>query len=196
MSTKRTLVLNADFMGMSVIDWRRAITLYHKHLNNPTIGVDVIEFYPDGAILDSKGRKHPIPSVVRSIEYIKPKKGGPAFSRKNIFIRDQLTCQYCGNQGRPDELTFDHVVPRCKWDMSKHGTPTRWENIVTCCAPCNTKKADKTLKEAKMKLLREPKRPSPNHFVLGLSPWSVIEEAWIPYLPPVYVNSIKDEQTK
>lgn len=185
---KRVLVLNCDFLPMSVIDWRRALTLYYKNAENPKIGVEVIEYYQGAVARDSKGRSHPIPAVVKSAEYIKPRKNGPAFSRKNVFIRDQLTCQYCGQQHKPEELTFDHVTPRCKWDNSKHGTPTRWENIVTCCVSCNKKKADKTLKQAGMRLLREPKRPTPHTFVLGLSPWSKIEPEWKPYLPPIYVN--------
>jgi hypothetical protein len=34
-----------------------------------------------------------------------------------------------------------------------------WENIVTACGPCNSKKADRTPQEAGMKLHRKPVRP-------------------------------------
>ena len=33
-------------------------------------------------------------------------------SRKNIFKRDNYTCQYCGIES--NQLTIDHVVPRQK----------------------------------------------------------------------------------
>jgi 5-methylcytosine-specific restriction endonuclease McrA len=32
-----------------------------------------------------------------------------AFTRFNLFLRDEFRCQYCGAKG---DLTFDHVVPR------------------------------------------------------------------------------------
>jgi hypothetical protein len=41
--------------------------------------------------------------------YIKPTRH-PAFTRFNVFLRDRFQCQYCGS---PDDLTFDHVIPRC-----------------------------------------------------------------------------------
>ena len=75
------------------------------------------------------------------------------FCRENIFIRDDFTCQYCGRKFGYDELTLDHVYPK-----SRSG-PDIWENIVACCKECNQKKADRTPKEARMRLLRRPYRP-------------------------------------
>ena len=49
------------------------------------------------------------------------------------------------------ELTLDHIVPKSR------GGPKTWDNIVTSCHKCNTKKAARTPKEAGMKLLKEPK---------------------------------------
>ncbi len=76
------------------------------------------------------------------------------FSRKNIFKRDRYTCQYCGCQPGPEELTIDHVLPR-----SRGGTST-WENCLLACVACNKKKADKTPEEAKMPPRKAPKKPS------------------------------------
>jgi 5-methylcytosine-specific restriction endonuclease McrA len=172
---KRVLVLNADFMPHSVISWKRALILTMVE------EVDSVEFYND-YVLDCKGRKHPVPAVVRLKNYVKKRSKSVPFSRKNVFIRDQMTCQYCGKQHRPSELTYDHVVPRSKWNP-KNGTPTHWENIVTCCFSCNQKKNNKSLKECGMKLLREPKRPGYSNQVIGLSPWCVIPDEWMAYLP-------------
>ena len=35
-----------------------------------------------------------------------------------------------------------------------------WENIVTCCVGCNRKKGGRTPREAKMHLIRSPRRPN------------------------------------
>ena len=76
------------------------------------------------------------------------------FSRKNIFKRDRYTCQYCGKQPGPEELTIDHVMPR-----SRGGTST-WENCLLACVECNKRKADKTPEEARMIPRKAPKKPS------------------------------------
>lgn len=76
------------------------------------------------------------------------------FSRINVYLRDEYVCQYCYRKFVTKELTFDHVIP-----ISKGGLTT-WENIVTSCSKCNTKKGDKTPREAGMKLLKEPRRPN------------------------------------
>lgn len=185
----RTLVLNNDFSAHSVVDWQRAIVLVCMNQNNAKEGAYVVDFYPNDSVVDAKGRKYPVPSVIALAKYVK-KKGSIPFSRKNIFIRDKLKCQYCGTKFHPWELTYDHVIPRCKWDQTKYGTPTHWKNIVTCCQPCNRKKAGRTPKEAGMKLLKQPVAPSGSSYIHGLSPWSRIDNSWIPYLPEIYKQEI------
>ena len=76
------------------------------------------------------------------------------FSRKNLFKRDKYTCQYCGLQPGPEELTVDHLVPR-----SRGGTST-WENCVLACVECNKRKADLSPAQAGLRLRRVPKKPS------------------------------------
>ncbi|MBT5707846.1 HNH endonuclease [bacterium] len=75
------------------------------------------------------------------------------FTRHNIFERDKNTCQYCGKTLDRSDLNLDHVVPRDR------GGPTNWENIVCSCIPCNTRKANRTPKEASINLIRPPIRP-------------------------------------
>jgi 5-methylcytosine-specific restriction endonuclease McrA len=53
-----------------------------------------------------------------------------------------------------EELTYDHVLPKSR------GGKTEWENIVTCCIPCNRRKGGRTPEEAHMKLVRKPSRPT------------------------------------
>ncbi len=65
-----------------------------------------------------------------------------------------MSCQYCGKQPGGEELTIDHVVPRA------HGGVSSWTNCVLACVDCNSKKAARTPKEARMKLRKQPVRPS------------------------------------
>ncbi len=69
-------------------------------------------------------------------DYVKPQKR-VAFTRFNLFLRDEFCCQYCGGKG---DLTFDHVVPRAR------GGITSWENVVAACARCNLRKGSKSLR--------------------------------------------------
>ncbi|MCD6219393.1 HNH endonuclease [Candidatus Calescamantes bacterium] len=111
-------------------------------------------------------------------------------TRKNVYKRDNYTCQYCGRKFPPEFLNIDHVIPRYR------GGKTTWENVVCSCLWCNLKKGGKTLKEAGMKLLREPRvplrllihqeevvkfaHPSWKHFI-DVSKWKVKvgeEDAW------------------
>ena len=78
----------------------------------------------------------------------------PAFTRFNVFLRDQWTCQYCGDQFRTHELTFDHVIPRSR------GGKTSWGNIVTACQECNLQKGSQLPRDCGMFPLNEPHQPS------------------------------------
>jgi 5-methylcytosine-specific restriction endonuclease McrA len=76
------------------------------------------------------------------------------FSRRNIFKRDRYTCQYCGAQPGPTELTIDHVFPKSR------GGASNWQNILLACVECNAKKANRTPAEAGMVPRKIPKKPS------------------------------------
>ena len=75
------------------------------------------------------------------------------FSRKNVFARDNNTCQYCGQKFQKEELSMDHIIPRSK------GGPSTYTNIVTACKPCNRYKDDRTPAEAGMVLMKKPSAP-------------------------------------
>jgi 5-methylcytosine-specific restriction endonuclease McrA len=79
----------------------------------------------------------------------------PKFSRRNVYLRDEHTCQYCGKKCGTEESNLDHVIPK-----SKKGGMT-WLNIVVACIPCNDKKKNRTPGEAGMKLIRRPRVPKP-----------------------------------
>lgn len=66
------------------------------------------------------------------------------FTRRNVFLRDKFTCQYCEKILPEAQLNLDHVTPRDK------GGRTTWDNIVTSCFRCNTRKGNKLPQDANM----------------------------------------------
>jgi len=84
--------------------------------------------------------------------------------RKNILLRDNYVCQYCGCQmGKHALATIDHIIPKSK----NTGSNNTWENLVACCVKCNNKKRDQTPHEAGMKLLRRPFQPKIEDIIVG-----------------------------
>ncbi len=94
------------------------------------------------------------PSVVVLNNYIRKKGFTVPPSRKTIFFRDNYQCQYCGNNFMKHQLTLDHVIPKSRGGLKS------WENLSSCCVPCNQKKGNKTPSEARMDMLKEPMEPS------------------------------------
>jgi len=145
---EQTLLLNASYEPLKIVDWQKAITLLCQGK------VEVIREYDREIRAVTFSIK--LPSVIRLLRYIKIKRRFDyvPFSRANIYARDEHSCQYCGDAFSTAELTFDHVVPVAQ------GGRKDWENIVTCCVTCNRKKGGRTPAEAGMHLLRMPKRPA------------------------------------
>ncbi|OYU34133.1 HNH endonuclease [Novosphingobium sp. PASSN1] len=165
------LVLNADYTPLSYYPlslwpWQTAIKAVFLER------VDIVATYDrevHSASLDMK-----IPSVIALRQYVKPSEF-PAFTRFNLFLRDKFQCQYCGC---PDQLTFDHVVPR------RLGGRTTWENVVAACAPCNMRKGGRTPAQAAMRLITEPIRPTSWHLQERgrLFPPGHLHESWRDWL--------------
>lgn len=187
----KCLVLNADYSPLCVIGWKRALIWSLKHSDDPLIGVEVIDFYKNDFITGTNNRKFPIPAVVKTVQYFRLHDQRVNFSRKNIFIRDNYTCQYCSTKKDINELTYDHVIPKSKW-TNDLGTPTNWTNIVTACVSCNRKKGNRTPKQANMPLKNNPVVPVKNvkylpltHYLLKIR--SDIPQEWTIYLPESYL---------
>ena len=171
LNKRSALVLNADYrplsyLPLSVWPWQDAVKA--KFLDR----VDVIAEYDEMVHSPSVAIK--IPSVVVLRDYVKPSKSA-AFTRFNLFLRDEFSCQYCGKKG---EMTFDHIVPRCR------GGRTTWENVVAACSMCNFRKGSRELKSAGMKILKKPSKPS----VEGLMnkgrkfPPNYLHDSWMDFL--------------
>lgn len=114
-----------------------------------------------------------IPKVIVLKNYIRNFPFSKSCNRKNVVWRDKNTCQYCKSKFHYSDLTMDHVVPK-----SKGGTKT-WSNIVASCKPCNSKKKNRTPKEANMQLDKKPTKPKVLFFDL-INP-QIIQEEWKKY---------------
>lgn len=168
-STARALLLNSSYEPMKVISWQKALILWFQGK------VEVLEFH--NVFARSVRSSFQIPSVMRLKTYVRPRSyGAVRFCRENVYIRDEYTCQYCGDCSSPKHLTLDHVVP-----VSKKG-PKSWTNVVTACRDCNQRKANRTPQTARMPLLKDPVIPNwlPSaelEFKAGVAP-----DSWLQYL--------------
>jgi len=99
------------------------------------------------------------------------------FSRRNVLLRDRFTCQYCAKVLPETQLNLDHVTPRDK------GGRTTWENIVTSCFRCNTRKANQLPHEAGMHPRSKPFAPRWRP-LFGLHENGLADASWSHFLQP------------
>ena len=140
---QQVLVLNATYEPINVCSLQRAVVLVLKNK------AEVLE--RAARKLRSATRAHAYPLVIRLVYFVRiPRHESRKISRRAVFARDGYTCQYCGTGSH---LTMDHVVPRSR------GGQTTWTNVVAACLRCNLLKGNRTLEEARLRLIREPVHP-------------------------------------
>jgi 5-methylcytosine-specific restriction endonuclease McrA len=162
------LVLNANFEPINVCNTRRAIGL-------------IISGKAD-LVMNGRGcvqtisRTLPIPSVIRLEQMIHRPRMRVKLTRREVFRRDDYTCQYCGRMS--GTLTVDHVLP-------KHlGGEHTWTNVVAACPQCNHRKGGRPLEESQMNLHHIPKEPPANAYYLfgrhinEFSDWEQFIKGW------------------
>lgn len=117
-----------------------------------------------------------IPKIIVLSIYDRLPRKEVKFTRANIFLRDKFTCQYCCKTLPEKELNLDHIIPRAR------GGQTTWQNIVTSCITCNTRKANKLLAQSGMKLLKIPTEPRwrPNYGLKNKNS----EKSWQEFIHP------------
>jgi len=188
---KQCLLLNSDYSPLSIISWKRSLIWLVKYEDNPRYGIEIIDFFKNDFINGTNNKKYPIPAVAKTQRFFRINNQPITFSRKNIYIRDNYTCQYCGNSFDIKNLTYDHVIPKSKWKNSISSL-TSWTNIVTACVDCNRKKGNKTPAQANMPLKTFPSIPTNKHirYLPVISRLSSIKEnipqEWKIYLPESY----------
>jgi 5-methylcytosine-specific restriction endonuclease McrA len=174
-----TLILNADgnpltITPLSTIPWQESIRLVFLDR------VNVLEEYENWNV-HSASITMKVPSVIATREYVSPNFQGVSFSRRNIFLRDDYRCQYCGDTFTGKDLTLDHVIPKSR------GGGSGWDNIVASCGPCNTRKGSHT----HFRPLNDPYKPN-FYKLIGKRnfPITINDKSWLKYInwPKEYIN--------
>lgn len=158
----RTLVLNRSWLAITTTTVRRAIAMVHgdsaRFLCPRTYEVHDFDSWASQKVngdpfIRGVTIRLRVPEVIVLATFDgRPRRTVP-FSRRNLYRRDNFTCQYCGKRPGSLELTIDHIVPRSQ------GGRTSWENCVVACVDCNKRKGDRSLRAAGMALQRRQSVP-------------------------------------
>jgi len=145
----QVLVVDSTMEIKGTIEWTRAVTL--------VVTDEAYTLIPraDGSLVRSPNFSMKKPLVVCLKRFVnrpnKTYRNDDIVSKKTILIRDNWTCQYCGNFGD----TIDHIHPKSR------GGGNTWGNLCAACHDCNESKANKTPKEAGLKSPVIPKSFAP-----------------------------------
>ncbi len=193
----KVLVLNKMYMAVRVVSAKRAFTLLAREIAE-VIHIDAgvwqgYDLYTWAEVSELQHQFEPeahdwvrtvrlqfaVPRVIRLLGYDRLPKQQVKLNRRNLFARDKNQCQYCGHAFPTSELSIDHVKPRTQ------GGPDTWENLVCACVRCNARKGGRTPGQARMSLIREPRRPKRNPLIsvrLGQERY----ESWKAFLDNAY----------
>jgi len=162
-----TLVLNKLYIPIHIVSWKRSVSLLYQEIAR-SLDQDLIPYsYEDWVVysnlpgfdetyykfVQSSSVRLAIPDILVLRDYKLIPKRDIKFTRENVFHRDNQKCAYCGRKFKMSDLTIDHIVPKSK------GGNNSWKNTISSCKSCNNKKADRTPKEAGMRLLFQPTEP-------------------------------------
>ncbi len=148
------LALNASYEPLTLVPMRRALRLLLD-------GKAEIVESDDGKVVRSEKLSFPRPVVIRLTKFVHvPRRFRRQVTNTFLFARDQYRCQYCGRTQvdlKPrEQLTRDHLIPISRGGLNE------WNNVVTACSPCNTRKANRLPHEINMHPMTVPVEP---HFV-------------------------------
>jgi 5-methylcytosine-specific restriction endonuclease McrA len=154
------LVLNRYFQPVQITNVRRAFVLLY---GGSAVAVEGGELYDFPAWRELPAGERPglavvggqlrVPRVLHLLRYDRTPRTLVRLSRRNLMLRDDFQCQYCGRRPPLRDLNIDHIVPRSR------GGADSWDNLVTACRSCNLRKGSRTPEEAGVPLLRPPSRP-------------------------------------
>ncbi len=164
------LVLNQNYEPLNVCNVRRALVL--------VIGgkAEVLEAGPRS--LQSAHASYIAPSVIRLVYLIRRPRPRVKLTRREIFIRDNYTCQYCDRQVA--DLTIDHVIPRSRGGLHV------WDNVVSACKQCNHRKGGKSIAEARMALHKQPHEPRAGaYYTIERRLDTSVQISWHKFLPGI-----------
>jgi len=139
------LVLNFSYEVLNITNLKRAVRL---------VFAGKAEVLHDSGSISSVSKSFKMPSVIRMLYYVARGRRRLQLTKKNVLLRDDYKCAYCSHKCDHATATVDHVVPRSM------GGKSTWENLVTSCSECNSRKRDRTPREAGMPLRIKAREPS------------------------------------
>jgi len=139
MYTNTATGLNIDHDNMQPLSWKQWIELPYSE---------------KAGYIHTVSLKVQVPKVIILCKYSKVPMKRPKLSKKNVWKRDNYTCQYTGKKIKDGEGNIDHVVPRSK------GGKSDWGNLVLACKDVNSRKGDLTPEQAGLKLIKIPTVPA------------------------------------
>lgn len=138
-----TLVLNAGYEPLTVVNFRRALVLV---MTGKASVLSADDSNPIWTVSDRYDR--PVVIILRN--YVRlPREHRVPVTRRGVLRRDGNRCGYCGASAS----TIDHILPRSR------GGRDSWENLVACCFTCNNRKGDRTPAEIGWTLRMTPQPP-------------------------------------
>ena len=170
---KKVLVLNKSWVAVGSISLKRAITLVFSTYKDGESKAKIVDpvndfqlftwndwsqFIPkdDEDSISSSNFVFRVPEIIVLGRYNKLPNRKVYFNRRNLYRRDNFTCQYCERKLDSSELTIDHIIP------SSRGGKSNWTNCVLACNKCNAKKGSSLLSEIGLRLMRKPFKPKFN----------------------------------
>ena len=150
----RCLALNASYEPLTMVPLRRALRLVIDG-KAEIVEADRAEPIRSARLTLSK------PAVIRLVRFVHvPRRFRRQVTNTFLFARDDYRCQFCHRHQyelRPREcLTRDHLIPVSR------GGQNDWNNVVTACSSCNTRKGNHLPDECGMHPMHPPTEP---HFV-------------------------------
>ena len=152
----RFLALDAHGRALDWIRWQDAAWLYARDAVAWTLGESCLTVHGGTSRMTGEQSQLALHPIIASRGHARGRAidPTPALTNASLFARDAHLCLYCGERPSRQHLTRDHVLP-----VSKGGRDV-WENVVSACFHCNSRKSDRTPQQAGMPLLAVPYRPS------------------------------------
>ncbi len=153
------LILRLDIAGRPLrwIPWQTAVVLMSREMVAWSAGERSFTFHGGINRLTGYRSKITVSSIVAVKGKARDSEGErliPPLSNRELFLRDDHLCMYCGNEFPSQLLTRDHLIP-----LSQGGKDC-WSNVVAACRACNHAKGARTPDQAGMNLLAIPYIPN------------------------------------
>jgi 5-methylcytosine-specific restriction endonuclease McrA len=154
--SNKVLVTDVTGRPVNTTSWQRAVVLL---LSNEAYLIE-----KDGdKFLRSPSISVPKPLIIQTQGYValKPLPDNKIV-RRVLYARDDWECQYCGKEINMKTGTVDHVKPKAAFvrEGRKASDAHTWDNVVTSCEKCNTKKGDRLPYQCGMQPKKTPRKPS------------------------------------